>query len=263
MIYTKKYWSEGEYTTRSGEKYIGYVGIKDGKAYIFDIEEELIPGDAYITNINTSDSFIDRVLTADLKLPYSKSDIQFGANDFLYSSTVVDVVEKLQANNNYIFRNNIISDTTLPAVSECTIFASKDKPLYLYQYRNENYELVKLPKDTIIDTSGNATIGGNTVKIAMMPNYNYNGGTTSRVYNDGGTANEAYNKCYTNGSLNSTYSSVPYLAFERELEYPDTGGILSRYNFRERGFSGVTKIDPFFYSKVEIQDEYYINKGNN
>ena len=108
MIYTKKYWSTGEYSTQTGEKYAGYVGIKDGKAYIFDTEEELIASDGYITNINISDSFLDRVLAKELKLPYSKSDIQFGANDFLYSSTVIDIVEKLQANNDYIFRNNII-----------------------------------------------------------------------------------------------------------------------------------------------------------
>lgn len=260
MIYTKKYWSEGEYTTREGEKYTGYVGIKDGKAYIFDIEEELISGDAYITNINISDSFIDRVLAAELKLPYSKSDVQFGANDFLYSSTVIDIVEKLQANNDYIFKNNIISDTTLPSTSSCTIFSSKDKPLYLYQYRDENYNLVKLPKGTTINSEGKAVVNGVTIEIAMTPNYNYEGtpGSTKK-YNLGGTAETAYNKCYSNGVMNSTYSSIPFIAIDRELNNSN-GGVLSRYNFRDRGFSGVTKIDPYFYSKVENQDEYYINK---
>lgn len=262
MTYTKKYWSEGEYTTRNGEKYIGYVGIKDGKAYIFDIEEELIPGDAYITNINTSDFFIDRVLAADLKLPYSKSDIQFGANDFLYSSTVIDIAEKLQANNDYIFRNNILSDTTLPAVNECTIFSSKDKPLYLYQYRDDKYDLIKMPKNTVSIEGGKAVIDGKTVKIAMMQNYNYSGAPDStNVYNKiNVTAETAYNECYTDGKPNAKYSSIPYIAIDRELFY-ESGGVLSRYNFNERGFSGVTKNDPFFYSKIEKRDEYYINKN--
>lgn len=262
MTYTKKYWSEGEYTTRNGEKYTGYVGIKDGKAYIFDIEEELIPGDAYITNINTSDFFIDRVLASDLKLPYSKSDIQFGANDFLYSSTVIDIAEKLQANNDYIFRNNILSDTTLPAVNECTIFSSKDKPLYLYQYRDDKYNLIKMSKNTVSIEGGKAVIDGKTVKIAMMQNYNYGGdpGSTNVYNKENVTAETAYNECYTDGKPNAKYSSIPYIAIDRELFY-EGGGVLSRYNFNERGFSGVTKNDPFFYSKIEKRDEYYINKN--
>lgn len=259
MTYTKKYWSEGEYTTRTGEKYTGYVGIKDGKAYIFDIEEELIPGDAYITNINTSDFFIDRVLAADLKLPYSKGDIQFGANDFLYSSTVIDIAEKLQANNDYIFRNNILSDTTLPAVNECTIFSSKDKPLYLYQYRDDNFNLIKLPK-TQTYGSGSVTIDDKSYTIAMMRNYKYNG-TSDKKYAKNVTADIAYNDCYqSNGEPNTTYSHIPYIAIDRELFY-EKGGVLSRYNFNERGFSGVTKNDPFFYSKIETRSEYYINKN--
>ena len=257
MIYTKKYWSTGEYSTQTGEKYAGYVGIKDGKAYIFDTEEELIASDGYITNINISDSFLDRVLAKELKLPYSKSDIQFGANDFLYSSTVIDIVEKLQANNDYIFRNNIISDTLLPSTEHCTIFSSADVPLYLYQYRDSEHKLVKLPKDTVAN-NGYATLeDGTSVKIAMMPNYSYSG--SGNIYQSNVTANQAYADCYTNGELNTTYSSVPYLAFERELQYPN-GGILKRYNFKDRGFSGVTKSDPFFYSTIENEPEFYVNK---
>lgn len=254
MNYNKKYWSEGEFTTQSGEKYTGYVGIKDGKAYIFDNEEPLIIGDSYITNINKSEHFIDRVLASELKLPYSKSDVQFAANDFFYTSTVIDIIDKLQANNDYIFRNNILSDTTLPAVPECTIFSSKDKPVYYYQYRDEKYNLCLAPSSSVKPSGGKITVNGVSYDIAMMPNYKFTG-STQKVYNKSVTADQAYKECE-----NSTvYSKIPYIAIRNELANAG-GGILKRYNFREKGFSGVTKTDPYFYSTIKSETEYYINK---
>ena len=36
MDFEKKYWSKEEFTTFDGSNYEGYVGISDGKAYIFE-----------------------------------------------------------------------------------------------------------------------------------------------------------------------------------------------------------------------------------
>ncbi len=47
ITYEKKYWSKNEYHLQNGDAYEGYVGIYDGKAYIYDTQEELIVGDNY------------------------------------------------------------------------------------------------------------------------------------------------------------------------------------------------------------------------
>lgn len=124
MNFEKKYWSEGEFTTLSGSNYIGYVGIYKNKAYIYTTEEELYNNDKYICRINRSKDNFDRVLSNELKLPYGKRDIIFAANDFLYSATLQTAIERLEANNNYIFKNSIISNSTLPDTDNCTIFIS-------------------------------------------------------------------------------------------------------------------------------------------
>lgn len=127
MVFEKKYWSEDEYTRKNGADYTGYVGVLNGEAYIFDTEEKLVKNSTYLTQINTSKYFFDRVLDEELHLPYTKKDILFSANDFLNKATVKSILNKLQKNNDYIFKSAIISNTLIPDVEDCAILATKDK----------------------------------------------------------------------------------------------------------------------------------------
>ena len=132
MVFEKKFWSEGEFRRKSGEAYTGYVGILDRVGYIYDTEEELEKIDSWKTQINTSHYFYDRILDEPIELPYNKADIQFAANDFLTSSTLRNIILKLQENNDYIFRNAIISNTLLPATMECHVLATYNDPIYSF-----------------------------------------------------------------------------------------------------------------------------------
>ena len=132
MVFTKKYWSEGEFKRKNGEPYTGYVGILDRVGYIYDTEEELEKVDSWKTQINSSEYFYDRILDELIELPYQKSDIQFAANDFLTSSTLRNIILKLQENNDYIFKNAIISNTLLPATMDCHVLATYNDPVYRF-----------------------------------------------------------------------------------------------------------------------------------
>ena len=126
MIFEKKYWSKDEYTyDQEGNQLVnGFVGIYDGEAYDFNTGKKLYKKSTYLTRINASKMHFDRVLSRELKLPYSKKDIGFAANDFLYGNIVKTAVDRLQENNDYIFRNAIISSSILPATNECILLAS-------------------------------------------------------------------------------------------------------------------------------------------
>ena len=125
MDFEKKYWSSDEFTTKDGNSYKGFVGIYEGNAYSYDNEELLTPNDTYTCRINCSENNYDRTLSHELKLPYDKKDILFGANDFLYSSTLRNAVERLEANNNYIFQNSIISNSIIPNADYCVMLAAQ------------------------------------------------------------------------------------------------------------------------------------------
>jgi len=124
MDFEKKYWSKKEYKTAAGEKYTGYVGIFDGKVYEYDTEKELFGFDSYIARINCSKENFDRTLSHQLKLPYAKKDVTFAANDFLYGNIVKTAISRLQENNDYIFKNAIISNSILPYSDNCTLLSS-------------------------------------------------------------------------------------------------------------------------------------------
>ena len=141
MDFEKKYWSKEEFTTFDGSNYEGYVGISDGKAYIFETEELLYPSDTYTCRINCSSEHYDRTLSHELKLPYDKTDIVFAANDFLYNTTLKTAVERLEANNNYIFRNSIISNSNIPNAEVCTMIASNGAgELQLFDFAKKAFD---------------------------------------------------------------------------------------------------------------------------
>lgn len=128
MIFEKKYWSSNEYRKKDNSDFNGYVGIFNKEAYDFITKEKLYSKNTYLNYINESDNNFDRVLSSKLQLPYSKSDIVFGANDFLHDESIKTIIERLQKNNDYLFRNSIISNSVLPYNTECTLFTSKFTP---------------------------------------------------------------------------------------------------------------------------------------
>lgn len=132
MIFEKKYWSEGEYKTEDGKPYTGHVGILKGKGYIFHTEEPLVKEDSYIAQFNSTKYFTDRILDEDIALPFDYYDTSFAANDFLSSSVLRDIILKLQANNDYIFRNAIISNTMIPNTDNVSILATRDNTYFVF-----------------------------------------------------------------------------------------------------------------------------------
>ena len=62
LAYTKKYWSEGEYTKKDGSPYTGYVGILNGKAYIYNTKELLNNESNFLTEFNINGLHFDRLL---------------------------------------------------------------------------------------------------------------------------------------------------------------------------------------------------------
>lgn len=110
MEYTKKFWNDGTFSPTSK----GYIGISEGVAYNYynDKKIDLIDNN-YYTNLLLSSKNFYRDFNTKLELPYKKSDIQLAANDFLYSSIINDIVNKLQLNNQYIYQNSIIADGKL------------------------------------------------------------------------------------------------------------------------------------------------------
>lgn len=124
MTFEKKYWSANEFTDSNGKDFVGYVGICDGTAYKIETNEKLVKKNLYLNRINLSDDNFDRVLSQKLVLPFEKKDVTFAANDFLYARTVKTIIERLQANNDYLYKNAIISNSILPAANECILFSS-------------------------------------------------------------------------------------------------------------------------------------------
>ena len=124
MEFEKKYWSKGEFTDSDGNEINGYVGILNGEAYNYKTFEKLIGKDTYLSRINCSTKNFDRTLSQRLRLPHNRQDVVFAANDFLYAGVVKTAVERLQENNDYLFRNSIISSSNLPAADECVLLSS-------------------------------------------------------------------------------------------------------------------------------------------
>ena len=128
--YEKKYWSEDEFKL-NGENYVGYVGIKDKNAYVFDTADPLTKNSTFYTQFNCGDYFFDRILDEKLTLPYTKKEIQFYPNDFLNRGTIKSILQKLQVNNDFIYKCSTISDTLIPIVDDCLNFTSnKNGVLY-------------------------------------------------------------------------------------------------------------------------------------
>lgn len=226
MIYEKKYWSKGEYKFANGSDYTGYVGICDRKGYVYDTEEELVKNDSYSAQVNSSEYFYDRILDEEIALPYDKQQVQFAANDFLNSGTIKDILLKLQANNDYIFKNTIISNTLLPATESCNILASKYAQYLMFVGKSgaEYASVTTANKQDIVD---NFIINPFTGQIGNNDSYPL-------------ANNEKPKDNY------GAYYKVPKVAVHYDIDK----GILSQHNLAVET-STKTAFDPTFYPQYD------------
>ena len=173
MDFEKKYWSNGEFVLSSGEKYFGYVGTYNGDAYIFDTEEKLIASETFTSKVNLSDKFFDRTLSHKMELPYKKEDVVFAANDFLHAGTVKTIVERLQENNMYLFRNAIVPNSILPVNDSISMFATDSYESYFFSYIDAAGE-IKLTDANAKFSNGNiiTVADGKNVKLRRRCLYN-------------------------------------------------------------------------------------------
>lgn len=261
MIFEKKYWSENEFkNTADLSNYIGYVGISDGKAYNFETEDELIGGDTYLSRVNCSKNNFDRALGVKLKLPNNKQSIQFAANDFLYSTTVKEIVNKLQENNDYIFRNSIISNSVLPAADNCTLLATEDISEYNFYYINGHNTKYIAPPDAYMRGNKIYQAGSLLGNAIMVDNENAKLNATKETYsyskNDNNcTARYLYSLLApSNGELRN-YKKIPQIKSEIIINK----GILRKYNLSSKAYSTITNTDSTFYQQTTERKKIYAN----
>lgn len=230
MQYEKKYWSENEYKFTDGTAYVGYVGIYDRKGYVYDTEEELIKNDSYSAQINSSEYFYDRILDEEIVLPYDKRQVQFAANDFLNSGTLKDILLKLQANNDYIFRNTIISNTLLPACERCDILATKYKQHYVF-VGSSGLQYDQCTAENIEDIKAGFIINTLPGAINNLDSYELEIGEYPKAQ---------YDSCY----------KVPKVTAYYDLD----NGVISQHNLAVES-STKTALDPTFYPQYNENGE--------
>lgn len=233
MEYEKKYWDYNGFRTSDGKDYQGYVGIYDNQGYIFDTGEPLIKKDSYLTQFNSSGKFFDRLLHEDLQLPYTKKEIQFQANDFLYHTTIREILKKLQANNDYIYQQATISDTLIPAVDDCSIFATDDSSYYVFE-DNRGNQWKQLPT-----SQEEFEVVSQKLASSFIDNPNFDKSKEERVYQL--KIGEVAKRVYP-----SVYSKIP----KTNLVVNLNNGILKRYNLSTKS-STRTALDPTFYSQEQ------------
>lgn len=240
ISYEKKYWSINEYHLQNGNPYEGYVGIYDGKAYIYDTQEELIINDNYYSQLNTSKMFFDRILDEPLKLPYGKKEMTFQANDFLYRSTIKSILQKLQANNDYIYKCSTISDTLIPAVDDCSILATTNNSYYVFVGADKK-EYKEIP------TSQNSNT--NNIKKSVEDGYIINPDFDTSLLESTKDLTKLVYPLKKGDKPKSKYPSrwrmIPNVKYVLDLEY----GKLKRYNLSAQT-NTKTALDPTFYEQV-------------
>lgn len=227
MHYEKKYWSNNEFHHKNGEAYNGYVGICNSKGYVYDTEEPLIKNDSYLTQINSSEHFYDRILDEEISLPWGKQDIQFAANDFLSTHTLKNIILRLQQNNDYIFKNAIISNTLVPNTNNCSILATYNESFYVFVGRTGK-EYV-----SVIDEAALADIKNNYV------------------------INRDANLVTSDKSLELHIGDIPLEKYEGYLKVPTVkqnlkikSGYLHQYNLVQQKQTK-TALDPIFYPQYD------------
>lgn len=235
MEFEKKYWSSNEFSYSNGESYTGYVGIYNKEGYTYDKKEKLIKNDKYITQFNTSEEFFDRILDEEISLPYKKEDVQFHANDFLYRGTIKSILQKLQANNDFIFKCASLSDTLVPAVNDCSILASINNSKYVF-IDDEGNEYDEVPD--IADDSQNG------IKRAIERGFIVNPNHDAEKYPD-----EAVYVIKNGDKPKESYPSKWYMVPNTKYIIDIEEGILRRYDLASQKNTR-TALDSTFYPQV-------------
>ena len=239
ITYEKKYWSKNEYHLQNGDAYEGYVGVYDGKPYIYDTQEELLIGDNYYSQHNLGKMFFDRILDEKMQLPYNKKEMTFQPNDFLYRSTLKSILQKLQANNDYIYKCSTISDTLIPAVDDCSILSTTNDSYYVFiDSKGNEYKEVPIVEGSSV----------NKVKDAIVDGFVYNPDFDNSLLK----TNESHNLIYPlkqgdkpKAKYASKWQMIPNVQYKLNLQY----GKLTRYNLSAQTTTK-TALDPTFYKQI-------------
>ena len=114
----KRFYTSGsEFTTLTCSNYIGYVFCLSGRAFADQTNIPLIPESTFETNVYISPYLKNRDINETLSLPYSSSDVMFGANDFLTKELFLDKLGKLHDNNTFVYSKMFIANNDLPALT--------------------------------------------------------------------------------------------------------------------------------------------------
>lgn len=237
MNFEKKYWSRGEFRYNTGEIYNGYVGIYDGKGYVYDTEELLVKNDSYLTQINSSKHFYDRILDEEISLPWGKSDVQFAANDFLTTTTLKNIILRLQENNDFIFKNGIISNTLVPNTNNCSILSTYNDVYYVFvgksgseEEGNVKYtEYLEVTEDNIDEILNNYVINPYPSKVSNDKDYPLKVGDKAQF---------SYDRYYRVPATEAKSSIKP--------------GYLHQYNLAMQKSTN-TALDPTFYPQYDAE----------
>lgn len=243
MAYEKKYWSEGEFIKADGTPYKGYVGIENRDGYIYDTHELLTKKDSYLTQFNSSSKFFDRRLDEELKLPHAKKEIQFQANDFLYHGTIKQILLKLQANNDYIYQQATISDTLIPSIDDCTIFATTDNSYQVFEDA-KGYQYVSIPQaDDPLFSQVRKAVQDNLV---ANPTWDGREEILEYVTKPGERPKSQYP---------AKYAKIPCVKLNVDLD----NGVLTRYSLQNKRTTR-TALDPTFYPSGDQEALYDFNQ---
>lgn len=243
MAYEKKYWSEGEFIKADGTPYKGYVGIENRDGYIYDTHELLTKKDSYLTQFNSSSKFFDRRLDEELKLPHTKKEIQFQANDFLYHGTIKQILLKLQANNDYIYQQATISDTLIPSIDDCTIFATTDNSYQVFEDA-KGYQYASIPQaDDPLFSQVRKAVQDNLV---ANPTWDGREEILEYVPKPGERPKSQYP---------AKYAKIPCVKLNVDLD----NGVLTRYSLQNKRTTR-TALDPTFYPSGDQEALYDFNQ---
>lgn len=243
MAYEKKYWSEGEFIKADGTPYKGYVGIENRDGYIYDTHELLTKKDSYLTQFNSSSKFFDRRLDEELKLPHTKKEIQFQANDFLYHGTIKQILLKLQANNDYIYQQATISDTLIPSIDDCTIFATTDNSYQVFEDA-KGYQYASIPQaDDPLFSQVRKAVQDNLV---ANPTWDGREEILEYVTKPGERPKSQYP---------AKYAKIPCVKLNVDLD----NGVLTRYSLQNKRTTR-TALDPTFYPSGDQEALYDFNQ---
>ena len=184
--------------------------------------------------------FFDRILDEKMQLPYNKKEMTFQPNDFLYRSTLKSILQKLQANNDYIYKCSTISDTLIPSVDDCSVLATTNNSYYVFVDAdgNEHKEVPILENVTL-----NKTLESIKKGYVLNPNFDI------ALLKDATDVNQFVYPLKQGDKPRTTYASkwqmIPNVKYVLDLEY----GKLKRYNLSAQT-NTKTALDPTFYQQI-------------